>query len=120
MFMGKIRLRTLLTLLSMGGVILTSVLLLGTLLMFQRSNIEDSLLEGNIAYARKLADTTDRYFSTAQRELAWSAEQITGLTDPQLLKAETERLRLQSGFLTQLSWSTATPLSPLLHPKAFP
>lgn len=102
MFMGKIRLRTLLTLLSMGGVILTSALLLGTLLMFQRSNIEDSLLEGNIAYARKLADTTDRYFSTAQRELAWSAEQITGLTDPQLLKAETERLRLQSGFFNSV------------------
>ncbi|BCQ42433.1 cell signaling regulator (plasmid) [Erwinia rhapontici] len=102
MFMGKIRLRTLLTCLSMGGVILTSVLLLGTLLVFQKSHIEDSLLEDNIAYARKLADTTDRYFSTAQRELAWSAEQIKGLNDPLLLKVETERLRLQSGFFNSV------------------
>ncbi|HAH12389.1 MAG TPA: hypothetical protein DCL47_02575, partial [Pantoea agglomerans] len=72
----KMRLRSLLTLLSIGGVILTSGLLLSALLLFQKANIEDSLLEGNIAYARKLADTTDRYLATAQRELAWSASQI--------------------------------------------
>ncbi|MFT4271917.1 MAG: diguanylate cyclase [Pantoea sp.] len=98
MLLRKFRLRTLLTTLSVGGVILTSCLLLGALLIFQKGNIEDTLLENNIAYARKLADTTDRYFSTAQRELAWSASQIKGLTDLNLLKAETDRLRLQSGF----------------------
>ncbi|PJZ04152.1 hypothetical protein PRCB_17945 [Pantoea rodasii] len=94
----KFRLRTLLISLSVGGVILTACLLLGSLLIFQKGNIEDSLLEGNIAYARKLADTTDRYLATAQRELAWSAGQIKGLTDPGLLRGETDRLRLQSGF----------------------
>ncbi len=94
----KLRLRTLLLSLSVGGVILTSCLLLGALLIFQKGNIEDSLLESNIAYARKLADTTDRYLGTAQRELAWSATQIKGLTDPALLRGETDRLRLQSGF----------------------
>ncbi len=94
----KIRLRTLLILLSVGGVILTSCLLIGALLLFQKENIEESLLEGNIAYAHKLADTTDRYLATAQRELAWSAAQIKGMSDMQLLKGETERLRLQSGF----------------------
>jgi diguanylate cyclase (GGDEF)-like protein len=94
----KFRLRTLLISLSVGGVILTSCLLLGALLIFQKSNIEESLLESNIAYALKLADTTDRYLATAQRELAWSATQIKGLTDPALLRGETDRLRLQSGF----------------------
>ncbi|WGK60115.1 sensor domain-containing diguanylate cyclase [Pantoea sp. SS70] len=94
----KLRLRTLLLSLSVGGVILTSCLLLGALLIFQKGNIEDSLMESNIAYARKLADTTDRYLGTAQRELAWSATQIKGLTDPALLRGETDRLRLQSGF----------------------
>jgi len=98
MLLKKIRLRTLLIALSVGGVILTSCLLLGTLLIFQKSNIEDSLLESNIAYARKLADTTDRYLATAQRELAWSAMQIKSLTAPALLRGETDRLRLQSGF----------------------
>lgn len=98
MHLRKLRLRTLLTTLSVGGVILTSGLLLGALMIFQKKNIEDSLLESNIAYARKLADTTDRYFSTAQRELAWSADQIKRLTDTNLLKAESDRLRLQSGF----------------------
>ncbi|EXU75906.1 sensor domain-containing diguanylate cyclase [Erwinia mallotivora] len=98
MFRTKPRLRTLLTSLSAGGVILTSGLLLSALLIFQKANIEDSLLESNIAYARKLADTTDRYLITAQRELAWSASQITQLNNTQLLRQETERLRLQSGF----------------------
>ncbi|MCX8956133.1 sensor domain-containing diguanylate cyclase [Erwinia psidii] len=98
MLRTKVRLRTLLTSLSVGGVIFTSGLLLSALLLFQRANIEDSLMESNIAYARKLADTTDRYLTTAQRELAWSASQITGLNNPQLLHQETERLRMQSGF----------------------
>ncbi|MBK5017114.1 diguanylate cyclase [Pantoea sp. S62] len=98
MSLKKLRLRTLLISLSIGGVILTASLLLGALLIFQKGNIEDSLLEGNIAYARKLADTTDRYLGIAQRELAWSARQINGLSDPALLRAETDRLRLQSGF----------------------
>ncbi|KAA5939452.1 diguanylate cyclase [Pantoea sp. Bo_2] len=98
----KMRLRSLLTLLSIGGVILTSGLLLSALLLFQKANIEDSLLEGNIAYARKLADTTDRYLTTAQRELAWSASQIKGLSNLKQLKAETERLRMQSGFFNSV------------------
>lgn len=98
MLLTKLRLRTLLLSLSVGGVILTSCLLLVALLIFQKGNIEDSLLESNIAYARKLADTTDRYLGTAQRELAWSATQIKGLTDPAALRGETDRLRLQSGF----------------------
>ena len=102
MFHEKMRLRSLLILLSIGGVILTSGLLLSALLMFQKANIEDSLLEGNIAYARKLADTTDRYLTTAQRELAWSASQIKGLSDLKQLKAETDRLRMQSGFFNSV------------------
>lgn len=102
MFHEKMRLRSLLTLLSIGGVILTSGLLLSALLLFQKANIEDSLLEGNIAYARKLADTTDRYLTTAQRELAWSASQIKVLSDLKQLKAETDRLRMQSGFFNSV------------------
>ena len=98
----KMRLRSLLTLLSIGGVILTSGLLLSALLLFQKANIEDSLLEGNIAYARKLADTTDRYLATAQRELAWSASQIRDLSNTQRLEGESERLRMQSGFFNSV------------------
>lgn len=102
MFRTKVRLRTLLTSLSAGGVIFTSGLLLSALLLFQHTNIEDSLLDSNIAYARKLADTTDHYLTTAQRELAWSAAQITQLNDTQLLRRETDRLRMQSGFFNSV------------------
>jgi len=63
-------LRPLLILLSTGGVLLTSALLLSTMLIYQKNSIEDSLLDANLAYARKLADTTDRYLDFAQRELA--------------------------------------------------
>lgn len=102
MHLRKLRLRTLLTSLSVGGVLLTSCLLLGTLLIFQKSNIENSLLDNNIAYARKLADTTDRYFQTAESELAWSASEIKGLNNPALLRNKADRLRLQSGFFNSV------------------
>lgn len=89
-------------LLSVGGVLLTSVLLLSALTLFQKANIENSLLEGNIAYARKLADTTDRYLSTAQQELAYSAGLIGDFNDRKQLQAEAHRLRLQSGFFNSV------------------
>lgn len=55
---------------------LTSLLLLSGLTIFQKRDIENRLLENNLAYARKLADTTDRYLATAQRELAYSASKL--------------------------------------------
>lgn len=94
----KISLRTLLVLLSVGGVTVTALLLLYGLYFFQKKNIEESLMSRNIAYARKLADVTDSYFIAAQRELAYSARQIVSLQDAALLKDETERLRVQSAF----------------------
>ncbi len=102
MLLKKIRLRTLLILHSVGGVILAAFLLLGSLLIFQKANIEDSLLESNIAYARKLAETIDGFLGTAQRELAWSASQIKGLTDLNRLRSETDRLRLHPGFFNSV------------------
>lgn len=89
-------------LLSVGGVLLTSILLLSALTLFQKGNIENSLLEGNIAYARKLADTTDHYLSTAQQELAYSASLIEDFHDRTQLQAEAERLHLQSGFFNSV------------------
>lgn len=101
MFKKKPFLRPLLILLSTGGVLLTSALLLGTMLIFQKNNIEDSLLEGNLAYAKKLADTTDSYLGFAQRELAWSTSQIQN-TDPLAAKNELESLNLRSGIFNSL------------------
>ena len=63
----KLHLRTLMLMLSVGGILLTSMLLLSALTFFQKGNIENRLLENNLAYARKLAHTTDRYLVTAQR-----------------------------------------------------
>lgn len=98
----KLSLRTLLVLLSVGGVIFTSLLLLTGLLYFQKANIQDSLIDGNIAYARKLADVTDRYIVTAQRELAYSAKQIKNFRDTDQLRREADRLREQSGFFNSV------------------
>ena len=102
MFRRKFHLRTLMLALSVGGILLTSLLLLSALTLFQKGNIEDSLLESNLAYARKLADTTDRYLMTAQRELAYSASLIENFNDPNQLKQEANRLRLQSGFFNSV------------------
>lgn len=102
MFQKRIGLRSLLIILSVGSVTLTSLLLLSTLWIIQKENIEESLLRSNIAYARKLAETADEYFSTAQRELAYSARQIKTLRDEDNLQREAERLRLQSGFFNSV------------------
>ncbi|WP_241199899.1 cache domain-containing protein, partial [Erwinia billingiae] len=53
-------------------------------------------------YARKLADTTDRYLFTAQRELAYSAGLLKDFSSVQQLRQEAERLRLQSGFFNSV------------------
>ncbi|MGK9173469.1 sensor domain-containing diguanylate cyclase [Yokenella regensburgei] len=103
MFNRTYRLRTLMLALSVGGILLTSMLLLGALTLFQTGNIEESLLESNIAYARKLADTTDHYLATAKRELAYSASLIKSVEDTKRLKYETDRLRLQSGFFNSVA-----------------
>ncbi|MGL4720353.1 MAG: hypothetical protein ACRCXO_14845, partial [Kluyvera intermedia] len=91
MLRNKLHLRTLMLMLSVGGILFTSMLLLSALTLFQKGNIEDRLLDNNLAYARKLADTTDRYLVTAQRELAYSAAQIKTLTNIEHLKNEAER-----------------------------
>lgn len=99
---GKIRLRTLLILLSAGGVMLISVLLLVAILFYQKSRLEERLLENNIAYARKLADTTDIYLRSATTELAWSAQKIDGNKNFQLMRDEADRLRLHTGFFNSV------------------
>lgn len=98
----NIRLGTILTALVTGGVLLTSGLLLAVLLFFQKDNIQDSLLQSNIAYARKFANTTDRYLAAAQRELAWGATQVSTLNNTKLLATEVERLRQQSGYFNSV------------------
>ncbi|KHE02665.1 PleD [Pantoea stewartii] len=102
MFQEKIHLRFLLTSFAAGGIIITSLLLIGALFLFQKSSIEEDLMESNIAYAKKLADTTDRYLRTAQQELAWSASQIKSLNNVAYLSNESDRLRLQSGFFNSV------------------
>lgn len=76
--------------------------MLCALFVFQKANIEDNIVENNIAYARKLADTTDRYLSIAQSELKWSASQIKELSNPLQLQGEADRLRLQSSFFNSV------------------
>ncbi|MEJ0230769.1 sensor domain-containing diguanylate cyclase (plasmid) [Klebsiella michiganensis] len=103
MLKKKPYLRPLLITLTTGGVILTSVLLIGSMLFFQKRNIEDSLLKSNQAYALKLADTIDSYFASAQRQLAWSARQINSLDDIAALQYEVGRIGLQSGLFNSVA-----------------
>ncbi|HCB1501625.1 GGDEF domain-containing protein [Klebsiella oxytoca] len=114
----RYRLRTLMLFLSVGGIVLTSVLLLSALTVFQKGNIENSLLQGNIAYARKLADTTDRYLGVAQQELAYSARLIIGLHDRKQLKEEADRLRMQSGFFNSVVIVTADAVIAATSPES--
>lgn len=98
----KIRLRTILTSLTVTAVMLTAIFLLVALSIFQKSNIQNSLIQNNIAYARKLADTTDHYLTISENELKWSATQIKDLDYKDQLANESERVRLQSGFFNSV------------------
>jgi hypothetical protein len=86
-----------------GGAILTTILLLAGIYFFQKKEIEDSLRESNLAYAMKIADTTDRYLAMAQRELAWTASELQS-TDASVARDEVERLRSGQRYLTLLEW----------------
>lgn len=116
MLKRKPYLRPLLILLSIGGVLLTSALLLSTMLIFQKNSIENSLLDNNLAYARKLADTTDRYLDFAQRELAWSTSQIHS-TDPVVIKNELESLNSRSGIFNSLVMVDAQDILVMSYPS---
>ncbi|MCQ4304339.1 hypothetical protein [Stutzerimonas frequens] len=43
----------------------------------QRDQLFEQTLEANRAYARKLADTTDRFFLNSRRELAYAAQALS-------------------------------------------
>ncbi|MEN3754162.1 hypothetical protein ABC733_20455 [Mangrovibacter sp. SLW1] len=98
------KLNLLLTWMSIGAVVLTGFLLLTSLYFYQKANIEHTILENNNAYAQKLAETADRVIGISQQELAYSASKIHSFSDYKTMVNEADRLRLQSGFLTQLSW----------------
>ena len=114
----QFRFRTLMLILSVGGILLTSLLLLSALTIFQNANIEESLLKSNVAYARKLADTTDQYLSTAQQELSYSAGLIKDLHDRVRLQGEADRLRLQSGFFNSVVIVTANAVVAATSPES--
>lgn len=63
----------------------------------QRDQLFEQTLEANRAYARKLADTTDRFFLNSRRELAYAAQALSSTFDePAARDSETERIKLNS------------------------
>lgn len=63
----------------------------------QRQLLIDSTLDANRLYAAKLASTTEIFFNTTQRQLAYSAAlPARNFGDDALLQAEARRLLLQT------------------------
>lgn len=63
----------------------------------QRQQLMDAALESNHAYATKLAASTEDFFGTAMQQLAYAAQVIaTDFSDPAFLRAQSERLLLQT------------------------
>ena len=102
MFGIKPRLRPILIMLSSGGILLSSIILLITLTYFQRENIQSDLLNANTAYAKKMSDVMGDYIAMAQGELSFSAQKITSMDDNARLKKEVNRLRLQSNLFNSV------------------
>lgn len=98
----KPRLRPIIIALSVGGILITSVLLIVVIVVSQRANIENDLLDANSSYAMKMSDVMSKYISMAQGELAYGAKKIDSVNDIETLKNETERLRLLSGLFNSV------------------
>ncbi|ANN68278.1 sensor domain-containing diguanylate cyclase [Bordetella bronchialis] len=63
----------------------------------QRDILLNNTLEGNRAYAAKLATTTDNFIKTIHQELAYSSRMLAGMdVNPDLAVAETRRLMGQN------------------------
>lgn len=102
MRLKKPRLRPIIIALSVGGILLTSVLLITVIVVSQREHIENDLLDANSSYAMKMSDVMSKYISIAQGELAYGAKKIDSVNDIDTLKNEAERLRLQSGLFNSV------------------
>lgn len=100
--LNKPSLKSLLCLHSVCCILITAILLASVTGFVLKKLTEQRILESSNAYARKLANTSDNMFRTAQMELAYSAGQITSYREFQALQYETDRLRLQSDMFSSV------------------
>ncbi len=98
----KPSLKGLLCLHSVCCIVITAILLVAVTGFVLNILTEQRILESNTAYARKLADSADNLFRTAQQELAFSAGQIRSFRDLDALNYETGRLRLQPDMFSSV------------------
>lgn len=70
----------------------------------QRQQLIDAALETNHAYATKLAASTDDFFASMMQQLAYAAQVVArDFDNPAFLKAETERLFLQTDSFNSIT-----------------
>ena len=98
----KPSLKSLLCLHSVCCILITAMLLVAVTGFVLSVLTEQRIIQSNTAYARKLADSADNLFRTAQQELAFSAGQIRSFSDLKALNYETDRLRLQSDMFSSV------------------
>ena len=95
--MPTIDLRRLIMLLSVIVALLTFANSFYASYQTQRDLLMRHTLEANQVYATKQAATSEAFFQSAQRQLAYSARLLPPLINqPESLEAETERLKLQT------------------------
>lgn len=69
----------------------------------QRQLLIDSTLEANRTYAAKLADSTEKFFRSAQQQLRFSAAQLARQLDaPRMVEAEAQRLNEQTNSFNSI------------------
>lgn len=70
----------------------------------QREQLVQAALDGNFAYAQKLAKSTDDFLKSTLQQLSYTANQLTGhMDDPERLQEEAQRLRLQTQSFNSVS-----------------
>lgn len=102
--MFRLDLQRLFLLLTTAAVLLTFANSYHVTYQVQKQLLISSTLEANRVYAAKLAETTNNFLQSAQKQLAYSANILaTDFANDALLESEVERLYQQSDFFNSVS-----------------
>lgn len=101
---AKMDLGRLILALTIASVLVSLVNTLHASYQVQRQQLIDAALETNHAYATKLAASTDDFFASMMQQLAYAAQVVArDFDNPAFLKAETDRLFLQTDSFNSIT-----------------
>ncbi|WGY47930.1 sensor domain-containing diguanylate cyclase [Vibrio sp. ABG19] len=117
----KLNLRRLILLLCLFTAFITLINAFYSMYRVQRELIITNTLASNQVYAEKMAEMTDAFLTSALNQLAFSAAVLSDkIADPELLLAETERLKQQTDSFNSVVVVNADGVIKAIAPQTLP